>query len=57
MDNAHDPLRIAGRDFTSRLVTGTGGATNLAVLEDALRASGTELTLSLIHISEPTRPY
>lgn len=44
MDNAHDPLRIAGRDFTSRLVTGTGGATNLAVLEDALRASGTELT-------------
>lgn len=44
MDDAHDPLRIAGRDFTSRLVTGTGGATNLAVLEDALRASGTELT-------------
>ena len=44
MDNAHDPLRIADRDFTSRLVTGTGGATNLAVLEDALRASGTELT-------------
>ncbi|MCC3321693.1 thiazole synthase [Gordonia bronchialis] len=37
-------MRIAGRDFTSRLVTGTGGATNLAVLEDALRASGTELT-------------
>lgn len=44
MDDAHDPLHIAGRDFTSRLVTGTGGATNLAVLEDALRASGTELT-------------
>ncbi|UAK40620.1 thiazole synthase [Gordonia bronchialis] len=37
-------MRIADRDFTSRLVTGTGGATNLAVLEDALRASGTELT-------------
>lgn len=40
----HDPLRIAGREFTSRLITGTGGATNLATLERALIASGTELT-------------
>jgi thiazole synthase len=39
-----DPLIIAGRAFTSRLVTGTGGASNLAVLERALVASGTELT-------------
>ena len=31
-----DPLVIAGRDFGSRLITGTGGATNLAVLERAL---------------------
>lgn len=38
------PLVIAGRVFGSRLVMGTGGATNLAVLERALRASGTELT-------------
>ena len=37
-------LTIAGRSFTSRLITGTGGAANLAVLEDALVASGTELT-------------
>lgn len=39
-----DALVIAGRAFGSRLVLGTGGAANLAVLEAALRASGTELT-------------
>jgi thiazole synthase len=37
-------LTIAGRSFTSRLIMGAGGATNLAVLEAALVASGTELT-------------
>ena len=37
-------LSIAGRTFGSRLILGTGGAPNLAVLEDALIASGTELT-------------
>jgi thiazole synthase len=41
---ADDPLVIAGREFGSRLVLGTGGATNMAVLERALLASGTELT-------------
>ncbi len=39
-----DPLRIADRTFGSRLIMGTGGATSLAVLEEALIASGTELT-------------
>jgi thiazole synthase len=39
-----DPLVIAGRQFGSRLVMGTGGATSLAVLERALVESGTELT-------------
>ncbi len=38
------PLRIADRTFDSRLIMGTGGAENLAVLEEALVASGTELT-------------
>ncbi|MEU7142268.1 thiazole synthase [Nocardia sp. NPDC046473] len=38
------PLRIADREFGSRLIMGTGGADNLAVLEEALIASGTELT-------------
>jgi thiazole synthase len=37
-------LTIAGREFGSRLIMGTGGAANLAVLEEALIASGTELT-------------
>ncbi len=46
VDPGHDlpPLIIAGRSFSSRLITGTGGAANLAVLEEALVASGTELT-------------
>jgi thiazole synthase len=39
-----EPLEIGGRKLGSRLITGTGGAANLAVLERALVASGTELT-------------
>ncbi|MBF6329115.1 thiazole synthase [Nocardia transvalensis] len=39
-----EPLQIADRKFGSRLIMGTGGADNLAVLEEALIASGTELT-------------
>lgn len=38
------PLTIAGRTFSSRLILGTGGAPSLTVLEQALVASGTELT-------------
>jgi thiazole synthase len=41
---ADDALVIAGRRFESRLIMGTGGAENLAVLEEALVASGTQLT-------------
>src|SRR3954449_7472480 len=39
-----DPLIIAGRSFSSRLIMGTGGAPSLEVMEAALLASGTELT-------------
>jgi len=39
-----DPLVIAGTAFGSRLITGTGGAPSLDVLEEALVTSGTELT-------------
>ena len=35
-----DPLVIADRTFTSRLIMGTGGAPSLEVLEEALLASG-----------------
>ncbi|MCQ4120765.1 thiazole synthase [Rhodococcus sp. FXJ9.536] len=41
---AQKGLTIAGRTFGSRLIMGTGGAANLTVLEEALVASGTELT-------------
>ncbi|WP_438387891.1 thiazole synthase [Actinopolyspora saharensis] len=39
-----DPLVIAGREFGSRLIMGTGGAANMTTLEHALISSGTELT-------------
>jgi thiazole synthase len=37
-------LVIAGETFESRLIMGTGGAPSMRVLEEALTASGTELT-------------
>ncbi len=39
-----DPFLFAGREFSSRLIMGTGGVANLAILERALVASGTEIT-------------
>ena len=42
------PFELGGVSFASRLILGTGGAANLHVLEQAIRASGTELvTLAL----------
>jgi thiazole synthase len=41
---ADEKLVIGDRTYGSRLIMGTGGAGNLAVLERALLASGTELT-------------
>ena len=35
---------LGGRDLTSRLIVGTGGAPSLDILRKALAASGTELT-------------
>jgi thiazole synthase len=37
------PLTIAGESFGSRLILGTGGASSLTALEEAITASGTEL--------------
>jgi len=51
---AGDPLVIAGREFRSRLITGTGGAANHDVLERALRASGTELTTVALRRVDPS---
>ncbi len=48
-----DRLTIAGTDFGSRLILGTGGAPSLAVLEEALAASGTELTTVAMRRVDP----
>lgn len=52
------PLTVAGVELTSRLIMGTGGLTDLAMLERALLASGTELTtVALRRFSPgPARP-
>ncbi|MEU3465350.1 thiazole synthase [Streptomyces sp. NPDC006733] len=46
-------MRIAGVPFTSRLIMGTGGAPSLDVLEQALLASGTELTTVAMRRLDP----
>jgi thiazole synthase len=50
---ADDPLVIAGREFGSRLILGTGGAGSLAILERALLAAQTELTTVAIRRMDP----
>ncbi len=40
---AADPFVVAGVELGSRLVMGTGGAANLALLEQAVAASGTQM--------------
>ena len=49
-----EPLVIGTCKLTSRLIIGTGGAANLAVLERALVASGTELTTVAMRRLDPT---
>ena len=49
-----DALAIAGERLGSRLIMGTGGATNLRILTEALRESGTELTTVAMRRVEPT---
>ena len=41
---ASHPWQLAGRELTSRLIVGTGGAPSLDVLAKVLAASGTQLT-------------
>jgi thiazole synthase len=49
-----EPLLIAGRAFGSRLIMGTGGAPSLEILEQALLASGTELTTVAMRRVDPS---
>jgi thiazole synthase len=48
-----DPFLIAGEQFNSRLIMGTGGAPSLDVLDRALAASGTELTTVAMRRVDP----
>nr|WP_321167680.1 thiazole synthase [Baekduia soli] len=49
-------MRIAGHEFTSRLILGTGGFPRLGTLDEAIRASGTEMvTVALRRIDAAAR--
>ncbi len=49
-----DDLVIGGESFGSRLIMGTGGAPSMTALEEALTASGTELTTVAMRRVSPT---
>lgn len=48
-----DALVIAGERFTSRLIMGTGGASSLESLEEALEASGTQMVTVALRRLDP----
>jgi thiazole synthase len=49
-----DPLTIAGRTLRSRLLLGTGGFSSLALVADAIAASGTELVTVALRRIDPS---
>lgn len=49
-----DPLEIAGRTLASRLLLGTGGFSSLALLAEAIRASGSQLVTVALRRVDPT---
>ena len=52
----HAPLTIAGREFGSRLIVGTGGFRNLEQMAAAVEASGAEMaTLALRRVDPSAR--
>ncbi|WP_338090546.1 thiazole synthase [Planosporangium thailandense] len=51
-----DDFVIAGETFDSRLILGTGGATNHAVLADAITESGTGLVTVALRRIDPQAP-
>jgi thiazole synthase len=48
-----DALTIAGREFESRLILGTGGFARLETLREAIRASGTRMVTVALRRIEP----
>jgi thiazole synthase len=55
MTGMDEPLVIAGREFGSRLILGTGGFTNHELLHDALIASGTEMCTVALRRLDPSQ--
>src|SRR6476659_8087966 len=49
-----DSLTIAGREFQSRLILGTGGFTNHEILATALKASGTQMCTVALRRLDPS---
>lgn len=49
-----NPLTVAGERFSSRLIMGTGGAASMEALDEALTASGTELTTVALRRVDPS---
>ena len=49
-----DPFVVAGRTFTSRLWMGTGGMASLQALDEAIEASGTEMTTVAVRRVDPS---
>ena len=56
VEEAADPFRLAGQEFTSRLLLGTGGVPSLDILERAVEASGTQIvTVALRRVDPASR--
>lgn len=51
-----DNWQLGGQTFESRLILGTGGAHSLDALEQAIRASGTELVTVALRRVDPSGP-
>ena len=53
VEEAADPFRLAGQEFTSRLLLGTGGVPSLDVLQRAIEASGTQIVTVALRRVDP----
>ena len=54
LEEATDPFRLAGQEFTSRLLLGTGGVPSLDVLQRAIEASGTQIVTVALRRVDPS---
>ncbi len=54
VEEAADPFHLAGQEFTSRLLLGTGGVPSLDVLQRAIEASGTQIVTVALRRVDPT---